>query len=199
MKKLALLMMVSIIAIVMTACGTEKNDSTNAETKEKEKITVTHDLGDTEVAKNPEKVVVFDYGTLDTLDKLGIDVTGVPHGSMPTYLAKYESDDYENVGSLKEPDFEKLSEIDPDLIIISGRQSSLYEQLTELAPTIYLGVDTTKYMESFKSNLDTIGKIFDKKDQIDKELTKIEESISTLQEKAASLDEKALISLVSGG
>ncbi|WP_404451096.1 siderophore ABC transporter substrate-binding protein [Virgibacillus necropolis] len=197
MKKLIVLIMVSLFAIVMTACGTEKDDSANGDTKET--ITVTHDLGKTKVSKNPEKVVVFDYGTLDTLDKLGIDVTGVPHGSMPTYLSKYEGEEYANVGSLKEPDFEKLSEIDPDLIIISGRQSSLYEQLSELAPTIYLGVDTTNYMESFKSNLDTIGTIFDKKDEIEKELTKIEESISKLQEKAASLDKKALITLVSGG
>lgn len=199
MKKLVLFLLISLIALVTAACGDEKEETANAESKESEKITVKHELGETEVTKNPEKVVVFDYGTLDTLDKLGIKVTGVPHGSIPNYLSKYESDEYANVGSLKEPDFEKIAELDPDLIIISGRQSSLYEQLSELAPTIYLGVDSTNYMESFKSNLDTIGTIFDKKDEIEKELTKIETSISKLKDKAASLDKKALITLVSGG
>lgn len=194
MKKVLLLFVISALAIFTAACGSSNasGDESNGST---ETIKVKHELGETEVPKNPEEVVVFDYGTLDTLDKLGIEVTGVPHGSMPDYLAKYESDDYANVGSLKEPDFDKLAEIDPDLIIISGRQSSLYDQLQEIAPTIYLGVDTTRYMDSFKENLTTIGKIFDKQGEIDKELKQIEKSIADLKEKASTMDKKALIIL----
>ncbi|GAA0604381.1 petrobactin ABC transporter substrate-binding protein YclQ [Virgibacillus siamensis] len=194
MKKVLLLFIIVAMSAFVAACGSSdaSEDKSNGDT---ETITVKHELGETDVPKNPENVVVFDYGTLDTLDKLGIDVTGVPHGSMPDYLSKYESDDYENVGSLKEPDFDKLAQIDPDLIIISGRQSSLYEQLQEIAPTIYLGVDTTRYMDSFKENLQTIGKIFDKQDEIDKELKKIEKSIADLKEKAYNMDKKALIIL----
>ncbi|WP_083954082.1 siderophore ABC transporter substrate-binding protein [Virgibacillus siamensis] len=194
MKKVLLFLVISALAIFASACGSS-DASDGKSSGDTEMVTVKHELGETKVPKNPEKVVVFDYGTLDTLDKLGIKVTGVPHGSMPDYLSKYESDKYENVGSLKEPDFDKLAEIDPDLIIISGRQSSLYDQLQELAPTIYLGVDTTKYMDSFKENLGTIGKIFDKQEAIDKELKHIEKSIADLKEKASNMDKKALIIL----
>src|SRR5699024_11919967 len=107
-------------------------------------------IGHKDVEKTHLRVFFFYCGTLDSLDKLGSEVAGVPKGNIPTYLEKYEGDDYENVGSLKEPDFEKIAEVDPDLIIISGRQSELYDQLQDIAPTIYLGVDTTRYMDSFK-------------------------------------------------
>src|SRR5699024_4100862 len=117
-----------------------------------ERVTVANELEETEVEKNPEKVVVFDLGALGSLDELDVEVAGVPQNNMPTYLDKYESDEYENVGSLKEPDFEKIAEIDPDVILISGRQSDLYEQLEELAPTVSVGVDTSEYMDSFKAN-----------------------------------------------
>ncbi|MGV7801923.1 siderophore ABC transporter substrate-binding protein, partial [Mycobacterium kansasii] len=79
--------------------------------------------------KNPSRVVVFDFGILDSVDKLGIEVLGVPQANIPSYLSKFEDKKYENVGSLKEPDFEKINSINPDLIIISGRQQDAYEEL----------------------------------------------------------------------
>ncbi|HLR60976.1 MAG TPA: siderophore ABC transporter substrate-binding protein [Lentibacillus sp.] len=196
MRKIVLICVLGIAAIFTAACGSTSGGSDDASgAQEQEKVTVSHELGETEVPKNPEDVVVFDYGTLDTMDKLGIEPAGVPKGSIPSYLEKYEGDDYKNVGSLKEPDFDKLAQMNPDLIIISGRQSSLYDQLQEIAPTIYLGVDTTRYMESFKENLSKIGTIFDKQDEIDQELQEIEQSIADLKEQASSSGKNALIIL----
>ncbi|WP_047980992.1 siderophore ABC transporter substrate-binding protein [Ornithinibacillus contaminans] len=198
MKKLSLLLGISILFIILAACGStdEGNSGEGSSTDGAETattISIEHELGKTDVPVNPEKVAVFDFGTLDTLDKLGVEVAGVPQGNIPEYLAKYESDDYTNLGSLKEPDFEAIAELDPDLIIISGRQSSLYDQLTEIAPTIYLGVDTTRYMDSFKENLDVIGKIFEKEDEVQTELTAIEDAITGLKEKAEASGNNALI------
>src|SRR5699024_2286009 len=114
---------------------------------------------------------------------------------IPSYLDQYEDDQYENVGSLKEPDFEKIAEIDPDVILISGRQSDLYEQLEELAPTIYLGVDTTRYMDSFEENAQKIGEIFDKETEVDTALDDIEEKVDGIQEDAEKSEKNALITL----
>lgn len=71
-------------------------------------------------------------GALDTLDKLGVEVAAVPHDGLPKYLSKYEGTT-ENAGGLKEPDFEKINEIAPDLILISGRQSEAYKELSKIA------------------------------------------------------------------
>ncbi len=161
MKKLTLLMTGLLFVLLLAACGSNSDSASGAD-KEEEKLTIEHELGKTEVTKNPEKIVAFDMGALDTLDKLGADVAGVPQENLPDYLSKYSSSDYENVGGLKEPDLEKIAEMQPDVIFISGRQSDYYEQLSELAPTIYIGVDTTDYMNSFKKNTETIAQIVGK-------------------------------------
>jgi iron complex transport system substrate-binding protein len=197
MKKFTLLFSITVFMLFLAACGSDNDDaSSNKSSNGSETISIKHELGTTDnVPVNPEKVIVFDFGTLDTLDKLGIKVAGLPQANVPSYLEKYESDEYENVGSLKEPDFDKLAEIDPDLIIISSRQSTLYDQFSELAPTIYLGVDTTRYMDSFKENLDVIGKIFGKEDEIKTELTAIDDFIASLKEKAEASGKNSLIIL----
>src|SRR5699024_6374250 len=100
-----------------------------------------------------------------------------------------------NAGTLFEPDFEKLSEIDPDVIFISGRQSEVYDQLEELAPTVYLAVDNERYMDSFKENLDVIADIFDKQDEVDEEYAEIEASIEELNEVTEASDNEGLIIL----
>lgn len=199
MKKFTLTLFTALLILVLAACSSDDDtngDSSNA-AGDTETITVEHELDTTEVPVNPKKVVVFDFGILDSLDKLGVDAVSAiaKSGTIPSYLEKYEGDDYENIGSLKEPDFEKISEIDPDLIIISGRQAALYDQLTELAPTIHLGVDTTNYMESFKTNMTTLGQIFEKESEVEAELETIDAAIADLKERAEATDEKALIIL----
>lgn len=199
-RKLVLLLIIATLAIFAVGCGSdESKQAKKSGNNVKETITITHQLGETEIEKNPEKVVVFDFGILDSLDKLGVEVTGVPQTSVPEYLSKYEDKKYENVGSLKEPDFEKLAEIDPDLIIISGRQMSMYEDFTELAPTIYMGVDITNYMDSFTDNMNKLGKIFDKETEIKDELASIEDRIAAIQKKATETDGKSLVILANEG
>src|SRR5699024_9099775 len=186
MKKFVFLVLLGVILAALAACGsnnTQQGEAQNDEAKN-DTVTIEHELGETEVEKDPEKVVVFDFGALDTLDKLDVDVAGIPQDTVPSYLEKYTSDEYENVGSLKEPDFEKIAEIDPDVILISGRQSDLYDQLEELAPTVYVGVDTSRYMESFEENVEKIGTIFDKEQEADSELEAIEEKIDNMQDDA---------------
>jgi len=201
MKKLFSILVISAFMIIISACGTNtsKSNEENTGAKPSEELTIKHLLDETKVKKNPQKVVVFDFGSLDTLDKLGIEPIALPKTNIPKYLEKYGDEKYENVGSLKEPDFEKIHSLKPDLIIISGRQMELYDEFKAIAPTIYLGVDTEKYMESFESNAKTIGKIFDKENEVEKELSAIEESIKTLNEKASSLDGKSLVVLANEG
>ncbi|ANA83268.1 siderophore ABC transporter substrate-binding protein [Paenibacillus glucanolyticus] len=207
MKKWLTLFMVVMFTIVLAACG--QDDKTtgagggdaagDTPPAEAETIKITHQLGETDVPKNPSRLVVFDFGILDSVDKLGVEVLGVPQANIPAYLSKFEDKKYENVGSLKEPDFEKINSIDPDLIIISGRQQDAYEELSKIAPTIFLGVDTSKYMESFKSNMNTLGQIFGKEAEVEKEMAAINENIKALNEKATATGKKALIILANEG
>lgn len=202
MKQKMLYFVLVVFVVLLAACNSDpaSKESSNSASKEEKQITIKHQLGETPVKVNPKNVVVFDFGVLDTLDALGINVAGVPkEGTVPTYLEKYKGDEYASVGTLKEPDFEKISEMQPDLIIISDRQRELYDEFQEIAPTIFLGVDYTKYMESFIENTKIIGQIFDKEEVIESKLAEIDDSIKALQDKTANMDEKALVALANEG
>ncbi|MET3697471.1 iron complex transport system substrate-binding protein [Bacillus oleivorans] len=199
MRKTPIFILVAIFLTVILA-GCNSDASSNAESAaDSGELTIAHKLGETVVPKNPEKVVVFDFGVLDTLDTFEVEVTGIPKENIPAYLSKYEDGQFENVGSLKEPDFEKIDEIAPDLIIISGRQSALYERLSEIAPTIYMENDTQNYMNSFKENVNKLAEIFGKEDVAEEKLAEIDKSIQDLNEKAAAMGENALIILANDG
>ncbi|HHY22145.1 MAG TPA: hypothetical protein GX525_09800 [Bacilli bacterium] len=79
MKKFFMLFIVAVLAMVMVACGSSipKEEETTGSQKESEdtsavaeteELTITHELDKTIVKKNPEKVIVFDFGTLDSLE-----------------------------------------------------------------------------------------------------------------------------------
>ncbi|QDP41033.1 siderophore ABC transporter substrate-binding protein [Radiobacillus deserti] len=204
MKKIVTLIFLLLVSIFLAACGDDSSSSSDKNTAEAsedkaETITVKHELGETEVPVNPEKVVVFDYSTLDTLDALGVDITALPKDNLPDFLSKFSADEYENAGTLFEPDFEKLSEIDPDLIIIAGRTSEAYEDLQELAPTIMMSVDSANFVESFSSNVELLGKIFGKEKEAEEQLTAIKEEISATKEKAEATGKNGLIILTNDG
>jgi iron complex transport system substrate-binding protein len=205
MKKLSLAVMMFALMAFLVACGTDtKKPETSGSTGEKadsEVVEVTHELDKkpVEVKKNPETVVVFDFGILDTLDEIGVEVAGLPQANVPAYLSKFEDAKYKNLGSLKEPDFEAIHAMKPDVIFISGRQADLYKEFSEIAPTVYVGLDTAHYMDSFKENMNLVANIFDKEDEMKAELAEIDEQIAAINEKTANVDEKALIVLGSEG
>lgn len=206
MKKWLLAAFTLMMIAFLAACGsteeTTESDTANAETEETEEMTVTHELGETTFNKNPEKVVVFDFGVLDSMDQLEIDaVAGVPQANVPAYLEEEygNAEKYENVGTLKEADFEAINAMEPDLIIISGRQADMYEEFSDIAPTIHMAVDTDNYMESFEGNMTTLGEIFGKEDQVVEELAAIDAQIEEVKATVSESDEKALITLANEG
>ncbi len=205
MKKWSILGLIFSMILVLAACGgvSNKEDqsktTSTSKTDTAEKIKIKHKYGEAVIEKNPQKVVVFDFGVLDTLDELGIDVTGVPQATIPSYLKKYADKKYTNVGSLKEPDFEAIHALKPDVIFISARQAELYDQFAEIAPTVFVDFDYTNYMDSFEKNMNMVGEIFGKEDQVASELKDIKTSVGELNEKASALDKKALIVLANEG
>ena len=164
-----------------------------------ETITITHELGETPVTTNPQKVVVFDYGILDALDSLGVNVIGVVQSGLPDYLTKYAGEEYSSIGTLKEPDMEAIFALTPDLIIISGRQADYYEELNKIAPTIHLGIDNADYLGSFKSNMDILGQIFGKEKEVSSKVEEIEKAIAELNAKVTEKNINGLITLANDG
>ena len=207
MKKYIVGLSMVLLSLGLVGCGSTNNegssDSTGkaatSSTAKEETLEVNDSNGKVTVPKNPKKVVVFDNGSLDTLDALGVGdkVVGAATDNLPAYLDDYKKVD--SAGGIKEPDLEKINQMKPDLIIISGRQSDFLEQLKEIAPTMYLAVDTSDTWNSIKQNVETLGKIFGKEKAAEKQLAALETSIKETKEKAVESKDKALTVLVNEG
>lgn len=209
MKKYIVSLSILLLGFGLAGCGSgyannSTTDSSGGATAQSsaakaETLEVTDSNGKITVPKNPKKVVVFDNGSLDTIDALGAGerVVGAATANLPDYLSDYK--DIESAGGIKEPDLEKINQMQPDLIIISGRQSDFQDQLKEIAPTMYLAVDTSDTWNSIKHNVETLGQIFDKEEEAKKQLADLETSIKETKAKAEESQDKALTVLVNEG
>lgn len=213
MKKWIIVLMAFLVIGVLAACGdadqaegteasateaTNQSETTD-DAESKFPMTVTHELGETVIEEKPDNVVVFDFGILDALDTVGINVAGVPQSAIPPYLEEYAGEEYTNVGSLKEPDFEAIHAMNPDLIIISGRQADLYPEFEEIAPTIYMALDNLNYMDSFSFNMTLLGDLFEKEQEMATELEKVTAEIEAIASDLETVEDKALFVLLNEG
>lgn len=202
MKKIVFSLAVLVMITGLAGCGSqEKGESTSASTAAvaPAEIEVTDSNGKVTVPFSPKKVVVFDNSALDTMDALGVGdrVVGAATSNMPDYLKSYAAVD--SAGGIKEPDLEKINQIQPDLIIISGRQRDFQKDLEAIAPTIFLSVDNENTWSSIDNNIQTIAQIFGKEEEAKKQLTALQTRIANLSETAEASKEKALVVMMNEG
>lgn len=207
MKKITMMLLMTGLLLVATACGEATGagkktatTATSSQTQLPPTVTVTDGEGNkVEVATNPEKVVVFDNSALDTMDQLGVGdrVVGAATDNLPSFLAAYKK--VESAGGIKEPDLEKINAMQPDLILISGRQKDFKEQLAKIAPTLYLSTDNTDTWHSIQSQIQSIGAIFGKEAAAQTAIDTLQTKINSIAKQASASQEKALVLLVNEG
>lgn len=163
-----------------------------------QEIRVRHAQGETVLPARPAKVFTFDLAALDTLDALGVAVAGVPGSNIPDYLARYRDDAHLKIGSLFEPDFEAIAAAGPDLIIVAGRSSPKYAELSRIAPTIDLTVAPEAYLEGAKANAALLGRIFGREKEAADRIAGLEASIAAARETARGTGD-VLVIMTSGG
>lgn len=176
--------------------GSQDQQTQQEQSAEQTTVEITDANGEkAELKKNPKRVIVFDYGVADILKNLGVDaVVGIPKdGKIPEILSNYSDDKYTNVGSLKETNFEAVESLNPDLIILGGRQADDVDSYKEIAPTVNLEVDNTDYMNTFKRTVTDLGKLFDKEDEAKKAIDEIEAKIEKVNK---TVTEKGLTASV---
>lgn len=165
-------------------------------------ITVDHYQGTTTVDSVPEKIITFDIASLDTLAHLGVDVIGLPKDFVPSYLPQFTGDQYVNVGSLFEPNFEVVASLQPDLIVVANRSSRAYADLAELAPTVDLTVwvddDSPSFLTQTAGMSRAIGELVGKEAQVEAQLSVINNKVAATQALAKGAG-NALVIITSGG
>lgn len=159
-------------------------------------VTLESTLGIQEFSTQPHRIAVFDLGALDTIDVLGgsKNVIAIPKETpIPQNLTQH-TDEYQNVGRLTDPNFEKLNEATPDLNIISARQNRFISRFEEIAPTYFSNIDINDFYPSFERNILNIAKVLNKTELADQKLAELREQISNI--KKNTLGKTALILLV---
>lgn len=143
-------------------------------------ITFTDAQGQRSLEDTPKRVLVLDAASLDTLEALGVEPVGVVGSSLPDYLSKFSGDKYLKVGSLFEPDYEAVAAAKGDLMIVAGRSSPKFKDLSRILPTVDLTVDTKNFLGGVENNIRTLGLIFGRP-------ARAAEMIATLNAKVAAL------------
>ena len=186
MKKINLLYLLAILAIIsglllyylpdMTAGHNAESNQTSQTFKEK---TIVHDFGTTELKKAPKRIVILDNLYGEILDPLHITPVGATTGQANSqefstlFKKQYKDAKVVSVGWQGSPDLDKIAELKPDLILMTGEQEDLYEQLSEIAPTVGYQINTDENWDYHETSL-KVAEIFDKRDKMKKDLDRVD-------------------------
>ena len=151
------------------------------------------------VPKAPQRIAVADFSVLDTLDHWGLAdrIVALPQATGLPYLPQYfkKSSKVTNLGTLKEVDLEALMASEPDVIFISGRLAKKYDELSKIAPVVFMTADHNKgTFASFSDNLMNLAKIFGKESEAKADVAHFQGRIERIREAAAG--RSAVVGLV---
>lgn len=186
MKKTNLLYLLAILAIIsglllyylpdMTSGHNSESNNTSQTFKEK---TIVHDFGTTKLKKVPKRIVILDNLYGEILNPLDITPVGATTGQADSqefstlFKKQYKDAKVVSVGWQGSPDLDKIAELKPDLILMTGEQEDLYEELSEIAPTVGYQINTDENWDYHETSL-KVAEIFDKRDEMKKDLDRVD-------------------------
>lgn len=201
-RPLALLAAALTATLALAGCSAgapaDAGASTTAAASGAGDLTLTTANGDVTLTAEPQKIVVFDFASLDTLDAIGKGdlVVGTATKQLPESLQGFA--ELPSVGTLKEPDFEAVAALEPDLIIVSARLAEQMPQLEEIAPTVNLAPDSTDWLASSISRAEDLAGVFGLESSIAPQIEKIESTADEIR--AAAKDAgPTMVLMTSGG
>ena len=206
MKKTNLLYLLAILAIIsglllyylpdMTSGHNAESNQTSQTFKEK---TIVHDFGTTKLKKVPKRIVILDNLYGEILNPLDITPVGATTGQADSqefstlFKKQYKDAKVVSVGWQGNPDLDKIAELKPDLILMTGEQEDLYEELSEIAPTVGYQINTDENWDYHETSL-KVAEIFDKRDEMKKDLDRVDarEAVFAENVKAKFGDQKLM-------
>ncbi|MEC0213466.1 ABC transporter substrate-binding protein [Paenibacillus ehimensis] len=129
----------TLVLILMTAgCGSNSPDSKQAASADSsgakpasERI-YKHAMGEVKIPVKPEKVVTLQY--VSQLLSIGVKPLGAPANLLEDLGEKAAG--IESIGDVGKHNFEKILELQPELIIAGDVEQETYDQLSKIAPTV---------------------------------------------------------------
>jgi iron complex transport system substrate-binding protein len=124
--------------------------------------TITHDKGQTNIPDKPERIVALDNSLVEGVVLLDRPLVGGissyrDQDGFPDYLGDAVANTQE-VGPLEQPDLEAIAALEPDLIVSATvRHDALYDELTKIAPTVFVKTTGPQWRENITFLGETLG------------------------------------------
>ncbi|WP_159917800.1 ABC transporter substrate-binding protein [Pantoea sp. 18069] len=162
-------------------------------------VTVKDGSGEVRLPFKPRTVLVLDLSALDIIQALGGNVQGIPNQKLPPLLEAYsDSARYPHIGSLFEPDYEKIKALKPDLIIAGNRSLPKLDALRKFAPVLDVTLDNQRQLEEVYRNIRAIAAVYGLAEKGEAEIQSVDKAVAALRTKAARQG-PGLFLMTSGG
>ena len=198
-KTIGMLCMLLVTLGFVSGCQGRQEASSSDKT-----ITVRDAKGEVEIPAEPKRIVDLS-GNSDILSLLGYSVAGTANSDaydytqLPTYLQEpLQGAKILGYSMQDTMDIEGILELHPDLIIISGVQEKMYEQLKKIAPTLMVELAQTDW----RQDVNTFARMMQQEDRAASWLTSYDEKAKkagAAVRKANGEDTTYLALLASGG
>lgn len=160
---------------------------------------IQHGLGETVVPKTPQRVVLL--GSVVDALALGIEpegaaLSGFPQRANSDELVAILSDyttDITVVGHARQPNLEKIVQLQPDLILASKGGERVYPRLSQIAPTVV--IDTSSGADEWKEYVLTSATAMGKRDEAVAMIQQYEQRITQFQQAMGDRLETTVVSV----
>lgn len=185
-KATLVLMMIAVFAMGLVSCG---NSNTNSSKNESSTypLTLTDSYGvEVTLDKVPEKIISAAPNITELVYKLGAGDKLVGRTKYCDYPE--EALNVESIGTLKNPDMEKIISLEPDLVIASTHFSEENAQKLEDAGIKVIQLYEKNNVDGVYTMIDILGKALDKQAEADKTIEEMKSTINEVTEKVSKLE-----------
>ncbi len=185
-KIITIVITILILTSIFTGCGAnQKTDTTASQLEQKPSTrTVKHAMGETEIPAEPKRVVDL-VGLLDNMIALEVEVIAAQSAKSWAGFdfAPYELERHKGeIVPIEDgwtPNLEQLISLEPDLIIGFEGMEDNYEELSKIAPTIFLSHE----WGDLRAGLRELGVIFNREEKAEEVIKEYDQIASEAKDK----------------
>lgn len=196
LSRLALPIAAALVAVSLTACGSEESESDAADETTSEEtyqpVTVEHAFGSTEITERPERVATWGWGSPDAAIALGVvpvAMEGLTYGANDEGFMPWQAEAFEELGETptvltpgEAPPFEEIAAAAPDVILAnySGITEADYAKLSKIAPTV--AYPDQPWSTPWRDVITTVGEVLGEADEAAEVLADIDAEVAEAAE-----------------
>lgn len=161
------LLVAGMSMVMLAGCGSNTGSSeapVTENTTTENTTTVTDVRGEVEIPAEPKRIVDLS-GNSDILSLIGYKVIGTANSDaydytkFPAYLEEtLQGAEILGYSMQDTMDIEAVMNLNPDLIIISTVQEKMYDQLSEIAPTVMIQLEALNWKDDVKAFAEVFNK-----------------------------------------